>query len=99
MKTTEGSNIPGKAFVILILQVIAWSLILSPFFEDYSAGNDAAGAGMARGLGLFLVGVPCMIFVFFTTLYFFKKNLPIWFRSISTFNYIGLFIIFMGINW
>jgi hypothetical protein len=99
METTEGSNKFNKAIVILILQVIAWWLILSPYFEDYSAGNDAAGAGMAKGLGLFLVGVPCMIFVFFTTLYFFKKNLPIWFRYISIFNYIGLIIIFMGINW
>lgn len=96
MKTTDDSNIPRKAYVILILQVIAWSFILSPFFEDYSAGNDAVGAGMARGLGLLLVGVPCMFFYYSL---FFQKNLPTRFRFISTFNYIGLFIIFISINW
>jgi hypothetical protein len=99
METSESSNRFSIAIVILILQLIAWSLILSPYFEDYSAGNDAAGAGLAKGLGLLLVGVPCMIFVFFTTLYFFKKNLPKWFRYIPIINYIGLVIIFMGINW
>ena len=99
MKTTEDSNIPNIAFVILILQTIAWSFILSPYFENYSAGSDAMGNGLARGLGLILVGVPCMIFVFFTTFYFLKKSLPTWFRFISTFNYIGLFLVFATTNW
>lgn len=99
MKSTNDSNIPPIAFVILILQAIAWSLILSPYFENHSAGSDAMGNGLAQGLGLFLIGVPCMLFVFFTTFYFFKKKLPIWFRYISTLNYIGLFIIFLKINW
>ncbi|WP_170252878.1 hypothetical protein [Colwellia echini] len=54
MKTTEDSKIFSKAIVILLLQVIAWRLILSPYFEDYSAGNDAAGTGLAKGLDFFL---------------------------------------------
>ena len=99
METTEDSNIPRRAFVILISQVIAWSLILTPFFEDYGTGTDASGAGMARGFAIFFVVAPCMAFIFFTTFYFLKQNLPTWFRFISTFNYIGLFIVFAAINW
>ncbi len=99
MEIPENSKTPRKALVILILQVIAWSLILTYFFEDYSTGTDAAGAGMARGFAVFFVVVPCMVFIFFTTFYFYKQNLPTWFRFASTFNYIGLFVTFASINW
>ncbi|WP_323752516.1 hypothetical protein [Marinobacter sp.] len=99
METNEGSNIPRKAFVILVLQAIAWILIFTTFFEDYSTGNDPAGAGMARGFAILLVVVPCMAFVFLTTFYFFKNNLPTRFKFISAFNYIVLFVVFSSINW
>ena len=99
MEIAEGSRISRRAFVILILQSVAWILISTYFLEDYSTGNDAAGAGMARGFAVFFVVVPCMAFIFFTTLYFFKKKLPTWFRFVSTFNYIALFIVFAQINW
>jgi len=99
MEVAADSKTPLKAFVILILQVIAWSLILTYFIEDYSTGTDAAGAGMARGFAVFFVVVPCMAFIFFTTFYFLKQNLPTWFRFVSTFNYMGLFITFAAINW
>jgi hypothetical protein len=99
MGTAEDSNTANKAFIILMLQMIAWSFILSPYYESYGTGSDAMGNGLARGLGLLLVGVPCMIFVFFTTFYFFKKNLPIWFRYISALNYVGLLLIFIDIDW
>lgn len=92
---TEDSNILRTALVITLLQLIAWSLILAYFFEDYSAG---AGAGLPDGFAIIFVVVPCMGFIFCTTFYFFKKNLPTWFRSISMLNYIGLFIVFAAIN-
>jgi len=99
MEVATGSKTPRKAFVILILQVIAWSIISTYFIENYSDGTDAAGAGMARGFAIFFVVVPCMVFIFFTTFYFLKQNLPTWFRFVSTINYIGLFIAFAAINW
>jgi len=99
MEVAEGSRIPRRAFAILILQIVAWVLISTYFFEDYITGNDAAGAGMARGFAVFFVVVPCMAFIFFTTLYFFKEKLPKWFRFVWTFNYIALFIVFAQINW
>jgi len=99
MEVAEGSRIPRRAFAILILQLVAWILISIYFFEDYSTGNDAAGAGMARGFAVFFVVVPCMAFIFFTTLYFLKKMLPTWVRFVATFNYITLFIVFAQINW
>ena len=99
MEVAESSRIPRRAFVILTLQLVAWVLISISFFEDYSTGNDAAGAGMARGFAVFFVVVPCMTFIFFTTFYFLKQKLPTWFRFVSTFNYICLFITFAAINW
>ncbi len=99
MEVAESSRIPRRAFAILTLQLVAWILISIYFFEDYSTGNDAAGAGMARGFAVFFVVVPCMTFIFFTTFYFLKQKLPTWFRFVSTFNYIGLFITFAAINW
>ena len=99
METTESSNIPRKAFVILFFQVIAWGFISISFFEDYSVGNDAAGAGMARGFGVFFVDVPCMLFIFFSTFHFLKDNFPFWLKCISMFNYIGVFVLFSSINW
>lgn len=99
MEVTEGSKTPRKAFVILVFQIIAWGFISTYFFEDYSTGNDAAGAGMARGFAVFFVVVPCMAFIFFTSLYFLKQKLPTWFRFVFAFNLIGLFIVFAEINW
>ncbi|UZE94590.1 hypothetical protein [Alkalimarinus alittae] len=93
MSTKENTNIPRKAFVIFISQVIAWLLILTPFFEDFSASNDAAGAGMAGGLSILFVVFPCMAFVFVTSFYYFKKNIPTRFRVMSAFNYLGLFLV------
>jgi hypothetical protein len=55
MEVAADSKTPIKAFVFLILQVIAWLLILTYFIEDYSTGTDAAGAGMARGFAVFLL--------------------------------------------
>jgi hypothetical protein len=98
MTTTDHSKTPQVAFIILALQVISWLLILSPYFDDFSTSSDAAGAGM-RGIGLFLVGVPCMAFIFFTTFYFFKKSLSRWFRLVYTFNVIGLLIVISQANW
>ncbi|MBU2972385.1 hypothetical protein KO527_23910 [Pseudoalteromonas sp. C2R02] len=99
MEVAEGSRTPRRAFAILILQLVAWILISIYFFDDYSTGNDAAGAGMARGFAVFFVVVPCMAFIFFTTLYFFKRMLPTWFRFVLTFNYVALFLVFAQINW
>ncbi len=99
MKVITDSKTPKQAFVILILQVIAWSLILSCFTEDYSTGNDAAGTGMARGFAVFFVMVPCMVFIFFTTVYVLKQRLPAWFRFTSLFNYMALFLTIAAINW
>jgi len=99
MEVSEISRVPKRALVILILQLVSWVLISIYFIEDYSTGNDAAGAGMARGFAVFFVVVPCMTFIFFTTFYFFKQNLPSWFRLVSTFNYIALFMSFTKINW
>ncbi|MBU2871390.1 hypothetical protein [Colwellia sp. E2M01] len=99
MKTAGSSNIPRKAFVILFFQLIAWGFILISFFDDYSVGYDAAGAGMARGFAVFFVDVPCMFFIFLSTFYFLKDNLPKWFRYISIFNYFGVFLVFASINW
>ena len=99
MKTTEPQRVPRKALVILTFQIIAWLVILSNFFSDFSSGTDAAGAGLARGFALLLVDVPCMFFIFITTFYFFIKTLPTWFRYIATFNYVGLFTLVISINW
>ncbi|TYK64862.1 hypothetical protein [Colwellia echini] len=99
MEIAESSKTPKKAYVILTFQAITWALIISHFFEDYITGTDAAGSGMARGIGVFFFVVPSMIFIFCTTFYFLKKNLPAWFRFVSTFNYIGLFLTFAAINW
>lgn len=99
MKTTEPQRIPRKAFVILSFQIIAWLAILSNFFSDFTSNNDAAGAGIAHGFAILLVTVPCMVFIFFTTFYFFKKSLPTRFRYVATFNYVGLFTLAMSISW
>lgn len=98
MNTKINTNKPRKAFVVLILQVIAWLLILVSLFQDYGANNDAAGAGMVSGLSILFVVFPCMAFVFFTSFNFLKRGMPTRFRLFGVFNYIGLFVVFFAIN-
>ena len=98
MNITKNTNKASKVLTIFISQVIAWLLILVTFFQDFSASNDAAGAGMVSGLAILFIIFPCMAFVFFTSFYFFKKNIHTRFKFISVFNYIGLFLAFAVIS-
>lgn len=98
MNIIKNTNKASKALVIFISQVIAWLLILVTFFQDFSASNDASGAGMASGLAILFVVFPCMAYVFFTSFYFFKKDIPTRLKFVSVFNYLGLFLAFSVIS-
>ena len=100
MENPKDSNGLRTAYLILILQVIAWAIAITPFFEDYSSSNDAAGAGMAHGFAILFITLPGMVFIFLSSLYFlFKKGLPKWFKFIAAFYYVGLFALFSAVNW
>lgn len=100
METKEASSMQRKAFWIIILLIVTWGIAITPFFEDYSSGNNAAGSGMAKGFALLFVTVPCMAIIFVSNLFFvFKTDIALRYRLFSMANYLGLFILFNEVNW
>ncbi|MBK1888244.1 MULTISPECIES: hypothetical protein [Marinobacter] len=83
---------------ILILQLVAWFIALSPLFGDFTS-SDAAGNGMAQGYAFIFATVPGMIFIFLSNFYLaFKKQLKKWCRVVSAINILGLLLLFLVIS-
>ncbi|PMH46566.1 hypothetical protein BCU68_00515 [Vibrio sp. 10N.286.49.B3] len=99
-ETSEDLNKNLKAFSVLIVQIIAWSFLRAPFYEDYNIASDTDGIAMTQGLAYLFITIPGMIFIFFTTLYLLSiKDLSRWFKFIAILNFIGLLFTFNALNW
>jgi len=92
MKINQKFNLGSIAFLIVILQVIAWMITVSPIFLNYSE-TDAAGYGMSVGFAFLFISVPAMIFIFASSLYLAFKNY--WCKIIALINFLVLLTLFI----
>ncbi|MCP3849355.1 MAG: hypothetical protein GY694_03820 [Gammaproteobacteria bacterium] len=99
MEPNKNNNLNGISFFIIVFQLVAWVVAISPFFSDFT-GSDPAGNGMEKGLTFLFFTVPGMFFIFISNFYLaFKKSLGKWCRYFSVINIIGLLILFGMVDW
>jgi hypothetical protein len=103
MMETNDNHFKGNqstiAIILFTFQLIAWVVALNPVFSEYR-GSDPAGNGLAKGLAVLFMTVPCMIYIFGSNIYFvLKKTLSMWYKIYAVMSFLGLIVLYNYINW